>query len=109
MFDLGRWGEILIIVIVALVVVGPKDLPKVLRWIGLWVGRLRRYMYLLQQRVDQISLEEELSRPQKMTKNFADAQERTPPQSDPMSAQSHFSAAETSRKDNADRNSPHDR
>jgi sec-independent protein translocase protein TatB len=38
MFDIGFW-EILLITVVALVVVGPERLPKMIRVIGLWVGR----------------------------------------------------------------------
>ena len=40
MFDISFW-EILIIGAIALVVVGPERLPKLLRTIGLWVGRAR--------------------------------------------------------------------
>lgn len=40
MFDISFW-EILIIGAIALVVVGPERLPKLLRIIGLWVGRAR--------------------------------------------------------------------
>lgn len=34
-------GELLVIAVVALVVIGPKDLPRVMRVIGQWVGRAR--------------------------------------------------------------------
>lgn len=40
MFDISFW-EILIIGAIALVVVGPERLPKLLRTLGLWVGRAR--------------------------------------------------------------------
>ena len=40
MFDIG-YSELLIIGIVALVVIGPKDLPRVMRTVGNWVGRMR--------------------------------------------------------------------
>ena len=40
MLDIG-WTEILIIAVVALFVVGPKDIPKALRTVGIWVGKLR--------------------------------------------------------------------
>lgn len=40
MFDLG-WSELLLIGIVALIVVGPKDLPVLFRNIGRWVGKAR--------------------------------------------------------------------
>ena len=41
MFDLGA-GELLVIVVVAIVVIGPKDLPLALRTAGRWMGKLRR-------------------------------------------------------------------
>ncbi|HEX3809472.1 MAG TPA: Sec-independent protein translocase protein TatB [Rhizomicrobium sp.] len=41
MFDLFSWSHILIILIVALVVVGPKDLPKLMRTAGQWMGKAR--------------------------------------------------------------------
>jgi sec-independent protein translocase protein TatB len=40
MFDIG-WTEITIILIVALIVIGPKDLPRVLRTVGQWVGKAK--------------------------------------------------------------------
>ena len=40
MFDLG-WTELLVIGVVALIVVGPKDLPVLFRNVGRWVGRIR--------------------------------------------------------------------
>lgn len=41
MFDIG-WSELLVIGVVALVVIGPKELPGVLRTVGQMVGKLRR-------------------------------------------------------------------
>jgi len=41
MFDIG-WTEILIIAVVAIIVVGPKDLPRMLRTLGRYAGQLRR-------------------------------------------------------------------
>ncbi len=38
MFDVGFW-ELLLIAVVALIVVGPEKLPKVVRVCGLWIGR----------------------------------------------------------------------
>jgi sec-independent protein translocase protein TatB len=41
MFDVG-WSELVVIAVVALVVIGPKELPGVLRSIGFWMGKVRR-------------------------------------------------------------------
>ena len=41
MFDIG-WGELLLIGIVALIAIGPKELPGALRTLGQWMGKLRR-------------------------------------------------------------------
>ncbi len=41
MFDLG-WAELLVIGVVALIVVGPKDLPKLFRTLGQFTGKARR-------------------------------------------------------------------
>ena len=41
MFDIG-WSELLVIAVVAIVVVGPKDLPKLMRGFGTYAGKLRR-------------------------------------------------------------------
>jgi sec-independent protein translocase protein TatB len=43
MFDIGFW-ELAIIAVVALLVVGPDRLPGLARTVGLWVGRIRRYV-----------------------------------------------------------------
>ncbi len=41
MFDIG-WGELVLIGLVALIVIGPKELPTVLRTAGQWMGRVKR-------------------------------------------------------------------
>ncbi len=41
MFDMS-WGEVMVIGAVALIVIGPKDLPKALRTVGQMVGKIRR-------------------------------------------------------------------
>lgn len=41
MFDIG-WTEILVIAVVAIIVVGPKDLPRMLRSLGRYAGQLKR-------------------------------------------------------------------
>ena len=41
MFDIG-WSELLVIAVVAIVVIGPKELPRLMRTFGHYTGRLRR-------------------------------------------------------------------
>ncbi len=41
MFDIG-WSELLLIGVVALIAIGPKELPGVLRAVGHWMGKIRR-------------------------------------------------------------------
>ena len=54
------WTEFLIIGAVALVVIGPKDLPKVLRTVGQWVGRARALARDFQNGLDDMVRETEL-------------------------------------------------
>lgn len=51
MFEIG-WSELLIVAVVALVVVGPKDLPVLLRTIGHYVGDAKRLMGSLRTQFD---------------------------------------------------------
>lgn len=41
MFDIG-WSELVVIGVVALIAIGPKELPGVLRTVGQWMGKVRR-------------------------------------------------------------------
>ncbi|MDE0044643.1 MAG: Sec-independent protein translocase protein TatB [bacterium] len=59
MFDLG-WFEIAVVGAVLLVVVGPKDLPKVLRTVGVWTGKARRMARDFQKALDQYAKEAEI-------------------------------------------------
>jgi sec-independent protein translocase protein TatB len=52
MFDLG-WGELLIIGIVALIVVGPKDLPGMFRTLGRFTGKVKRMARDFQRAMDE--------------------------------------------------------
>ena len=43
------WFEILIVVILAILVIGPKDFPIILKRIGNWVGSIKRYFNEIQE------------------------------------------------------------
>ena len=58
------WFEILIIVVVAILVIGPKDFPIVLRKIGNWIGSTKRYFSDIQQKVTKLNEEVEESSPE---------------------------------------------
>ncbi|ADH89186.1 twin-arginine translocation protein, TatB subunit [Ancylobacter novellus DSM 506] len=60
MFDIG-WSELLVIGIVALVVIGPKELPRVLRTVGQGIGKLRRMAGEFQGQFNEALREAELS------------------------------------------------
>ncbi len=59
MFDLG-WFEIAVVGALLLVVVGPKDLPRVLRTVGVWTGKARRMARDFQKALDQYAKEAEI-------------------------------------------------
>ena len=49
------WFEILLIVVVSILVIGPKDFPIMLKKIGSWIGSIKKYFNELQ---DEVSLYE---------------------------------------------------
>jgi len=51
------WFEILIIVSIAIIVVGPKDFPIMLKKIGSWIGSAKRYVSDIQNQVSDITEE----------------------------------------------------
>jgi len=59
MLDIG-WSEIAVIVVVALVVIGPKDLPKVLKTVGIWVRKARMLTRDFQNSVDEMIREADM-------------------------------------------------
>jgi sec-independent protein translocase protein TatB len=60
MFDIG-WSELLVIAAVALVVIGPKELPGVLRSIGHWMGKIRRMASEFQSQFQEAMREAEMA------------------------------------------------
>jgi sec-independent protein translocase protein TatB len=59
MFDLS-WTELLVVAIVAIIVVGPKDLPRALRAVGRWTGKARRMARDFRRQFDEALREAEL-------------------------------------------------
>ena len=59
MFDIGI-GELLVILIVAVVVIGPKDLPLAMRTAGRWIGKIRRVSAHFRSGIDTMVREAEL-------------------------------------------------
>ncbi len=72
MFDVAP-SEMLLVVIVALVVIGPKDLPRVLRVVGQWVGKARGVARQFRSGFDEMMREAELA---EMEKKWAEENAR---------------------------------
>ncbi len=49
------WFEILIIIIVAILVIGPKEFPVVLNKLGSWLGSIKRYFADVQKNMNEIT------------------------------------------------------
>ena len=64
MFDVAP-TEFLLVVVVALVVIGPKDLPKAMRFVGKWVGKARGMARHFRSGLDTMMREAELDEMQK--------------------------------------------
>jgi sec-independent protein translocase protein TatB len=67
MFDIAP-TELLIVALVALVVIGPKDLPRVMRTVGHWVGRARGMARHFRSGIDTMIRESELEEMEKKWK-----------------------------------------
>lgn len=72
MFDVAP-TELMLVAIVALVVIGPKDLPRVLRMVGQWVGKARRVAGQFRSGFDEMIRESELA---EMEKKWAEENAR---------------------------------
>ncbi len=59
MLDIG-WSEMAVILMVALIVIGPKDLPRVARTVGKWTGKARAMAREFQRSLDDMAREAEL-------------------------------------------------
>jgi len=77
MFDLG-WSELLVVAIVALIVIGPKELPGVLRGVGYWMGKVRRMASEFQGQFQEAMREAEMADLKKQVDELTDTSFYTP-------------------------------
>lgn len=73
MFDIG-WSELLVIAVVALIAIGPKELPGVLRTIGQWLGKARRMATEFQGQFNEAMREAEMA---DLKKSFDEVRDAT--------------------------------
>ena len=68
------WLEILIIVVIAILVIGPKDFPIVLKKIGNFIGSTKKYFSDIQNKMSNLDqvIEEESPTEKKLSKNIED-------------------------------------
>jgi sec-independent protein translocase protein TatB len=71
MFDIG-WSELLVIAVVAIIVVGPKDLPRMMRTFGFYAGKLRRMAADFQRQFDDAMREAEIEEVRKAMHSVRD-------------------------------------
>ncbi len=67
MLDLS-WAEIFVIVVVALVVIGPKDIPQIMHTLGRFVRRLQYVRFAMSQQFDDFMRDHDLEEIRKGTK-----------------------------------------
>jgi sec-independent protein translocase protein TatB len=60
MFDIAS-SELLLVALIALLVIGPKDLPRVLRYVGNWIGKARSVASQFRNGFDEMVRESELA------------------------------------------------
>ena len=69
MFDIG-WSELLVIAVVAIIVVGPKELPRLMRTFGHYVGKLRRMAVDFQRQFEEAVRDSEIDEVRKAMQDF---------------------------------------
>ncbi|MBX6329501.1 MAG: twin-arginine translocase subunit TatB [Pseudolabrys sp.] len=70
MFDIG-WGELIVIGVIALIVIGPKELPTVLRTAGRFVNKMRRMASEFQDQFQEALREAELQEIRKQAEDLS--------------------------------------
>src|SRR3954471_17005381 len=95
MFDIG-WSELLVIAAVALVVIGPKELPGVLRSIGHWMGKIRRMASEFQSQFQEAMREAEMADLKKHADDLNEVANSLPSDFDPYGIARNVDAAASS-------------
>ncbi|WP_137753525.1 Sec-independent protein translocase protein TatB [Sphingopyxis sp. L1A2A] len=85
MFDVAP-TELLLVIVVALVVIGPKDLPKAMRFVGKWMGKARGMARHFRSGLDTMMREAELEELEKQWREQNDAIMREFPRIDDINA-----------------------
>ena len=75
MFDLFSWSHIVILLVVALVVVGPKDLPRLMHMAGKWAGKARGMANEFRKSFDEMARQTELD---ELRKEIEDLKKNNP-------------------------------
>jgi sec-independent protein translocase protein TatB len=83
MFDIG-WSEIVVIGVVALIVIGPKELPAVLRAIGQWTTKIRRMAGEFQSQFQEAMREAEMADLKKQVDELGDTAKGLTSDFDPL-------------------------
>ncbi|NIJ20610.1 sec-independent protein translocase protein TatB [Sphingomonas naasensis] len=88
--------ELLVVAIVALLVIGPKDLPKAMRFVGKWVGKARAVARQFRSGIDTMIRESELAELEKQwaAENERIMREHPPTPSLPAPQPEHFASDE---------------
>ena len=81
MLDIG-WGELLVVIAVAVLVVGPQDIPKVMTALGRFARRIQYVKFALSQQFEDIMKEHDLQE----LRNFNDARAKDEPETDEAAA-----------------------
>ena len=83
MFDVGA-SELLMIVIVAVVVIGPKDMPMAMRTAGRWIGKIRKVSNHFRSGIDAMVREAELEEMERKWREQNEAIMKAAPQISPL-------------------------
>ena len=107
MFDIG-WSELVVIAVVALIAIGPKELPGVLRMVGQWMGKARKMAAEFQGQFQEAMREAEMA---DLKKSFDEVKEAatglTSRQSDDLAAEGRLGRAADRRRRQAGRDARH--